>query len=177
MKTRSVLLLTGVCAMLLIPIYGYAFTFEVYGYASDESTQNAAEFFRDLDGIQEVNVYDATELEIGKRYQDLTNFITVRCDVPLLPKSVERRTAPPFVHNQNRDRYYAQYMTPLVGMFYSGELVAVVLGWAWYGPEYWIDLVADSPSWSGLLIHTLAGEHHIENRELIHEFALLFLGG
>ncbi len=173
-KSLLAVVLFAAFAMLFATPNATGFSFEVYGYAVDTSTQNAKKLFSRLQAVEAVHFYDASQRKIGKLYQDLTNFVTARCDVPLLPKSIERRTAPPFIHNQNRDRYYVQYLTPLVGIFYAEELVAVVVGQEWYGDDFWYDLVSEPPDWSGLLIYTLAGEHHIDDIDLIHQYQVLF---
>lgn len=150
------------------------FSLEVYGYRADESTERARRFFSGLEGVEAARFFNASVAEVGKRMSDLTNYITAKCDVPLLPKSVERRTAPPIMHNQNRDRYYARYLSPLIGVFYANDLIAVVVGHEWYGREFWYDLVAQPPAQVGLYIHTLAGEHQITDPELHADFQKLF---
>ena len=121
--------------------------------------------------------YEASGRESGRQYSDLYNFITARCDVPLLPDSVERRSAPPHFHNQNRDRYYAEYLSPIIGVFYSNRLKAVIVGYSWHGTEFWNDFAELTPDWDGLRIVTLAGNFTVSDPDLINEFEQLFIRG
>ena len=150
------------------------YSFHVYGFGSDETSPEALQAMSVVPGSETV-FFELSSKPTGQRYSRIYNFITARCDIPLLLSSVERRTAPPLVHMHNRDKYYKDFLQPLTGVFHRRRLVAVVVGSRWYGEGFWDRLAAEAPAWEHLHVFALSGRHEVTDKALAKELEDLFL--
>lgn len=171
-----VLALVALVAAALLRRRPAAYVLWLYGFADEPSVQ---QILVDLDEAgfgQQVVLADLAVRENGERFASLMTAINVKADIALLPESVERRTAPPYLHTQNRDRYYSDYIASIVGVFRGDRLVAVVVGATWQSDGFWREVLAETSSRSVVRVFTASGDHEVSEPTLVAEIARLLQG-
>lgn len=149
---------------------------EVYGFGADAVVQEVLAQARQSAGGADVQLRDLSERGNGERFTQLIGIINVDADIPLLPNSVERRTAPPYVHYSNQNRYYSEYLSSLTAVTRGRSLLALVLGASWYGEEFWHDLLQDPTLGSGVALYLPSGTYRLTDQSVTKKMSDLVFG-
>lgn len=149
--------------------------FLVYGFAADAPVQELLAKLKQESPASRVVVHDLAQRDHGERFSRALAAINTSANIPLLPDSVERRAAPPYIHFHNQNRYYGEYTSSLVGVFCKGSLLAVVIG-DWYGEGFWGDLLAQGNLTSGARVFAPSGIHEITDERIVAELSALLRG-
>ncbi len=148
----------------------------VLGYASDTPVQELLTDLERLGPEADLVFSDLAEGTAGQRFSRLLAVINTGADIPLLPDSVERRTAPPYIHFHNQNRYYSQYLSSVTGVFHRERLVAVAVGGQWYGEGFWEGFLAEEHPVGEVRVFVPSGTYTITDEALMTEMARLLRG-
>lgn len=148
----------------------------VYGYASDAPVTELLAELAGLGAAVHVELHDLASPPNADRFSRLLAVINLEADIPFLPDSVERRTAPPYIHYHNQNRYYAQYESSLTGVFLGENLAAVVMGGKWFGDGFWQELVGSLREGAALRVVVPSGTYVVTDRAIVLELDALFRG-
>jgi len=149
---------------------------EVYGFGADAAVQEVLAQARQSAAGAEVQLRDLSERGNGERFTQLIGVVNVEADIPLLPNSVERRTAPPYIHYSNQNRYYSEYLSSLTVVTRGRSLLALVLGASWYGEEFWHELLRDPTLGSGVALYLPSGTYRLTDQSVTKKMSDLVFG-
>lgn len=165
----------SLAAFVLLRLRPASCEFEVYGFTADAPVQELLAKLKQESPASRVVVHDLAQRDHGEHFSRALAVINTSANIPLLPDSVERRAAPPYIHFHNQNRYYGEYTSSLVGAFCNGSLLAVVIG-DWYGEGFWGDLLAQGNLTSGARVFAPSGIHEITDERIIAELSALLRG-
>lgn len=148
---------------------------DVYGFAADAAVQEVLTQAQGDLGA-EVTLKDLAVRENGECFSQMLQVINLEGDIPFLPNSVERRTAPPYVHYNNQNRYYSEYLSSLTVVTRGDTLVAIVLGATWYGEGFWDTLPVDADTSFGITVYLPSGIYQVTDQSVIDDLTVLAVG-
>jgi hypothetical protein len=165
--------LTGTLAFILLRGRPATCQLHVYGFADDPAVQGLLSTVRQEAPGATVAFHDLSEGDNGGRFSRALAIVNTEANIPILPESVERRTAPPYIHYHNEYRYYGEYTGSLVGTYCGGSLVALVIGGSWYENGFWRQLLGISGQSGGVHVFAPSGAYELSDKKLIAELSLV----